>query len=110
MKIILTEFDIINKIRKILNESDVDVSGIVHDHIDKFVDETLNNFTDCMMEIENDLSEKGIQIYNKLSEAERHFEKEMLNLSVEIIHKIHEDEEIQKHFNNSSHNNFIPNH
>lgn len=106
MKTILTESDIINKIRKILNESDVDVSGIVHDHIDNFVDETLNNFMDCMMDIENDLSEKGIQIYNKFREAERHFEKEMLDLSVEIIHKIHEDEEIQKHFNNNS----IPNH
>jgi len=95
----LTESDIKKIVLKVLNESETDVSGIVHKHVDTFVDETINKFMDIMIKMSQELAtEAGVDVNFNFYEAEIHFEKEMLNLSEEIIHKIHEDEELNKHF------------
>jgi len=100
----LTERDLSRIIKKVLNESNVDVSGIVHRHIDGFVDETLNKFMDVMYDITDELMEKGIMPSSHFNEVGIHFEKEMVGLAQEVIHKIHEDEELQNHMKNTSHN------
>lgn len=95
----LTESDIKKIVLKVLNESETDVSGIVHKHVDTFVDETINKFMDIMIKMSEELSTvAGVDVNFNFVEAEMHFEQEMLNLSEEIIHKIHEDEELNKHF------------
>lgn len=102
MKKILTESDIRKIIKRTLNESNVDVSGIVHRHIDLFVNDTVDKFLDVMDDISKELMEHDVIPAGHFAEVEMHFEKEMLNLGEEIIHKIHEDEEIQHHSENHS--------
>lgn len=103
MKKILTESDIRRIIKRTLNEeSNIDVSGIVHNHIDLFVNETIDKFLDVMDDITKELMEHNVITAGHFAEAEMHFEEEMLNLGEEIIHKIHEDEEMQKHIENGS--------
>ena len=107
----LTERDLSRIIKKVLNESSADVSGIVHRHIDGFVNETLNKFMDVMDDITSELMKNGITPAAHFNEVEIHFEKEMMGLSQEVIHKIHEDEELQNHMKNSpSSDNFSSHH
>ena len=98
----LTESDIKRIIKRTLNETNVDVGGIVHKHIDSFIDDTINKFLDVMDDISEELMKENVITAGHFAEVETHFEKELLNLSQEIIHKIHEDEEIQQHMENNS--------
>lgn len=100
----LTESDIRRIVKKTLTESTVDVSGIVHKHIDSFVNQTIDSFLDVMSKISDELSSSGVMISSHFYEAEMHFEEEMLNLSEEISHKIHEDEQIKHHIETTSSN------
>jgi len=95
----LTESDIKKIVLKVLNESETDVSSIVEKHIKPFVDETMVKFLDSMNNMSQELAtEAGVSVNFNFAEAEMHFQTELVNLYNEIIHKIHEDEELNKHF------------
>lgn len=108
----LTESDLRRIVKKTLKESMGNgvVESIVHKHMDKFVNETLDRFIDVMGELSNDLNEEGISVLNNFYDAETHFEGEMLSLSKEIIHKIHNDEQIKHHMETASSSSATGNH